>query len=333
MAAQGRRILIIDDDPDITRLLVRVLSRDDEKTITDACHTLGEGLERLAADEYDALALDLGLPDGSGVGNVLRVREQAPELPIVVVSGIGDEEVIFEAMQNGAQDYLIKGPLVPKMLSRALHYAISRKNSESEVQSTMAKLRRTLMGTVNVLATMIELRDPYTAGHERRVSQLACAIAPRMGLDEDHVEGLRVAASLHDLGKIAIPSEILSKPGQLTSIEFDMIKTHPQVGHDVLAEVEFPWPVSGIVLQHHERLDGSGYPAGLKEQDILPEAQIIGVADVMEAMSSHRPYRSAVGVDQALATISEHRGTFYSPQVVDICLALFEDEGFAWDED
>ena len=333
MAAEVTRILIIDDDTDITRLLVRVLSRDDENVDAVACHTLGEGLERLQAGSFDALALDLGLPDGSGVGNVLRVREQFPNSPIVVVSGVGDEDVIFEAMQNGAQDYLIKGPLVPKMLTRALHYAIDRKASENEVQSTMAKLRSTLQGTVNVLATMIELRDPYTAGHERRVSELACLIAPRMGLDEDRIEGLRVAASLHDLGKISIPSEILAKPGALSDVQFDMIKTHPQVGHDVLVEVEFPWPVADMVLQHHERLDGSGYPGGLVEKDILTEAQIISVADVMEAMSSHRPYRSALGVEAALAEISEHRGTLYSPQAVDVCIAMFKDEGFSWDSE
>lgn len=329
-----RRVLIVEDDPNVAALFRRALDNDAEWNVSSrAAQSLADACAALRNDAFHAIVLDLGLPDSAGAVNVRRVREEAPDLPILVVSGQGDESVIFEALQSGAQDYLIKGPLVMSLLSRALHYAVSRKESENAIQRTLRDLRRTLMGTVNVLAGMIELRDPYTAGHERRVSELACRIAAKIGFEEDRVEGLRVAATLHDVGKISIPSEILAKPGRLSDIEYDLIKTHPRVGHDVLRTVEFPWPVAEIVHQHHERMDGSGYPRGLKGEAILQEARIIAVADVIEAMSSHRPYRGALGVEKALDEISARRGEVYDAPSVDACLELFRKEGFMWDED
>jgi len=181
------------------------------------------------------------------------------------------------------------------------------------------------------MGATVEMRDPYTAGHERRVAELACRMAERMGLDADRVEGLRVASTLHDLGKISVPSEILAKPGRLSDVEYEMIKMHPKTGRDVLKTVEFPWPVAEMVYQHHERMDGSGYPRGLKGDDLLVEARIMAVADVVEAMSSHRPYRSSRGVEAALDEIGAQSGTLYFPPAVDACLALFRDEGFRWD--
>jgi len=185
------------------------------------------------------------------------------------------------------------------------------------------RFRRALYATVNVLGRSTELRDPYTAGHQRRVASLASAIGESLNLDREQLEGLRIAALLHDVGKTAIPAEILSKPGRLSDNEFQLIQLHPQTAHDLLSTVSFPWPIADAVLQHHERLDGSGYPSGIAGDEILLEARILAVSDVVEAMSSHRPYRPALGIDAALAEITKQKGAFYDPSIVDACLAVF----------
>lgn len=203
----------------------------------------------------------------------------------------------------------------------------TRKSAEA-LSESMANLKKTLDGTVRALATTIEIRDPYTAGHQRRVAQLACAIAGELGYSGDRLEGMQVIGFLHDIGKIVVPAEILAKPGELNDLEFNMIKAHAQVGYNILKGIEFPWPVSTAVLQHHERLDGSGYPGGLRGEDIILEARILAVADVVESMASHRPYRPALGIKSALHEISRHGGTRYDQSIVDVCLNLFHGKGF-----
>jgi PAS domain S-box-containing protein/putative nucleotidyltransferase with HDIG domain len=203
-----------------------------------------------------------------------------------------------------------------------------RKLAEDELKNGLKQLRKAMEGSVQAMALMVESRDPYTAGHQKRVSQLACAIAKEMGLPEDQIDGIRMAASTHDIGKIRIPADILSKPGKLEEIESMIVKAHPQVGFEVLSEIDFPYPVAEAVLQHHERMDGSGYPAGLKGDQIIIEARILGVADVVEAMASHRPYRPAIGIKEALQEISQNRGILYDPDVVDACTTLFQVNGF-----
>lgn len=203
-----------------------------------------------------------------------------------------------------------------------------RKQMEEELSRSLARLRSILGGVIQALASTIEARDPYTSGHQRRVANLARAIATEMGLSQEKIEGVRIAGLVHDIGKITIPAEILSKPGKLTEAEMDMVRTHPQVGYDILKEIEFPWPVAQIVLQHQERMDGSGYPAGLKGDEIILEARILAVADVVEAMSFHRPYRPAYGIDEALKEISRNRIVLYDPDVVDACVRLFKEKGF-----
>jgi len=174
------------------------------------------------------------------------------------------------------------------------------------------------------------MRDPYTAGHQRRVAELASAIAKEMRLPKEKIEGIHMAGLIHDIGKIAVPAEILSKPSKLSKMEMDLIKAHSQVGYELLKEIDFPWPVANIVLQHHERLDGVGYPQGLKGDEILLEARILAVADVVEAMASHRPYRPALGLDAALDEIKQGKGKLYEPAAVDACLVLFE-KGFTFE--
>lgn len=207
----------------------------------------------------------------------------------------------------------------------------TRKKAEKELQESWNRLHRALEGTVQAIATTIEMRDPYTAGHQRRVARLAEAIAMEEALPETRIEGLKLAAEIHDIGKIYVPAEILSKPTKLTELEYTIIKTHPEAGYEILKNIEFPWPIAQIVLQHHERMDGSGYPGGLKGEEILLEARILAVADVVEAMSSHRPYRPAFGLDMALEEIQANRVRLYGPDEVDACLRLFTEKGFSLD--
>jgi putative nucleotidyltransferase with HDIG domain/PAS domain S-box-containing protein len=206
----------------------------------------------------------------------------------------------------------------------------ARKRAEEMIQNSLEKLQRAFEGVVQAMSMAMEIKDLYTSGHQQRVAQLACAVAAELKFDGERIEGLRVAGLLHDLGKIAVASEILSKPGKINEYEIAIIKAHPQIGYDILKTIEFPWPVAQMVLQHHERLDGSGYPAGLKGEEIMLEAKILGVADVVEAMSSHRPYRPAIGINQALEEISQKKGLAYAPEVVDACLRLFHQRDFAF---
>jgi len=197
-------------------------------------------------------------------------------------------------------------------------------------QHSATRLQRSMEATIQVIAGTVEMRDPHAAGHQRRVAELATALARELGWSEDRAHGVHLAGVVHDVGRIKIPADILSKPGKLNRIEFELIKTHPEAGHEILKGVDFPWPIAQIVLQHHERLDGSGYPHGLKADDILLEARILAVADVVEAMASHRPYRPALGVDKALEEIGANAATTYDADVVRACIALFREKGFAF---
>ena len=201
-----------------------------------------------------------------------------------------------------------------------------------DLEKSLEKMQRILMQSVSALAAALSTRDPYTAEHQKKVVQLAAAIAAEIGLSRDQIEGLEVAGNLHDIGKIHVPLEILSKPGKLTDIEFSYVKTHSQSGYDIIKDIEFPWPVAEIVLQHHERLDGSGYPQGLSGDQILLEARIIAVADVVEAMASHRLYRPALGIEAGLEEITKHKGVLYDAAVVEACCRLFRELGFNWED-
>lgn len=218
-------------------------------------------------------------------------------------------------------------------VNKALEAEVSqRRKAGAELEESLKRVEKIMENTIRTMSLMVEARDRYTAGHQRRVTQLACAIAHGMGLSEEQTRTIRIAGLLHDLGKIHIPTEILSKPGRLTDIEFAMIKTHPRAGYEIVKTIEFPPPTAEIVLQHHERMDGSGYCAGLKGAEILLESRILAVSDVVEAMSSHRPYRPALGIEEALREIFKNRGRLYDPDVVDACLDLFEKKGFRFED-
>ncbi len=204
----------------------------------------------------------------------------------------------------------------------------NRKRMQLELQHSYEELKMVMNSTVQAITMTVEKRDPYTSGHQQRVAELTRAIARELGLSENQIEGIYIAAAIHDIGKISLPAEILSKPVQLSDIELSLIQTHSQTGYDILKGINFPWPIAEIVLQHHERVNGSGYPRRLAEDEILLEARIVGVADVVETMASHRPYRPSRGIDKALEEIAQNRGILYDPLVVDTCLKLFNEKGF-----
>jgi len=254
--------------------------------------------------------------------------------------------LLHDLMNRRSPSYTIEkrflrkdGRVVPGLLTTTFffdregdfRFGVASVQDISEHVGTREELRRAYEGAIDALTAALESRDPYTAGHQRRVTQLACAIADEIGLPKARRMGLRVASILHDIGKIAIPAEILTKPYGVSEVEYSLIKSHPAVAHDILKEIHFPWPVADIVLQHHERIDGSGYPAGLKGDAILLEARILAVSDAVEALSSHRPYRAARGVDDALEHIRENRTTLFDPDVVEACVCVFE-AGFRFED-
>ena len=224
---------------------------------------------------------------------------------------------------------LISGELEKTRLSEDLKLKINERDlAQKELTDSLQNLRTVFGGVMQAMAMVVEVKDRYTAGHQRKVADFARAIATEMNLSKEKIEGLRVAGSIHDIGKIAAPADILSKPSRLTDSEFNIIKNHSQVGYDILKPIDFQWPVADIVYQHHERMDGSGYPQGLKGDDILLEAKILAVADVVEAMLSHRPHRIALSVDEALGHITGNRGTLYDPEAVDACVRLITEKGY-----
>jgi len=308
MKKETLHLLILEDNPDDAELAVRELEKEGfvvEWSLVETEEAFREALNQ----RPEVILADYSLPSFDGLSALKIKQETIPEIPLIIISGKIGEELAVECIRLKVTDYVLKdklfrlGPVVKRALKEAQVYR-ERKQAEEKLRQSYKKLRKMLNDIVQTVALTVELRDPYTAGHQQRVSQLTSAIARQMNLSPDQVEGIYMTAILHDIGKISVPAEVLNKPGRLTEIERNMFRTHPQVGHDILKRIDFPWPLAKIVLQHHERMDGSGYPKGLKGDEILLEAKIIGVADVVEAMSSHRPYRPAHGIDKALEEIS-----------------------------
>ena len=216
-------------------------------------------------------------------------------------------------------------------VANVLAAALQREGVEAQCQERLDRQRNAMLEALQSMAVALEARDPYTVGHQRRVAKLAVAIGEVLGLDSQRLQGIRLAGIVHNIGKVFLPIDILGREGPLNAIEFGLVKTHPQLGHDLLQGMEFPWPLAEIVFQHHERLDGSGYPRGLREEQILPEARIITVADVVEAMVSDRRYRPARDIATALEEIAENKGRYYDPRVVEVCLELFREKSFDFD--
>ena len=247
-------------------------------------------------------------------------------LPLYLDEHVEGVLVLFAAEKNFFDEKEVR---LLSELAGDISHALDYLAKSRRVEKSKATLRRSLEATIEAIAAALEMRDPYTAGHQRRVADLTAAIAREMGLPQDKVEGIHFGALIHDLGKLQVPAEILAKPTRLSKVEFELIKAHPQAGYDIIKGIDFPWPVAAMVHQHHERLDGSGYPQGLKGDAIALEARILAVADVVEAMASHRPYRPGLGMEAALKEIIDKRGTFFDPDAVDACVRLFREGRFS----
>lgn len=232
-----------------------------------------------------------------------------------------------EVVRLGTESVLIQMAGAPVLVT-VMQDITYKFRAEEKVRDYVVRLEKSVLSTVSAVSQMMDMRDPYTQGHERRVGEIAADLAAEMGLDAEVQRGLRVAGAVHDVGKITVPAEILGKPGRLSAAEFEIIRTHAEQGYEVLKGIDFPWPVAEVARQHHERLDGSGYPRRLKGEEILLEARILAVADVVEAMASHRPYRPGLGIEAALAEIERGRGTAYDQNAADACLRLFREKGY-----
>lgn len=333
-------VLIVDDNATNIDLLVNTLKADNR---------LGIAKRGLAALEYaekyhpDLILLDIMMPemDGYEVCTRLKNNPLTESIPVIFITAMTETVNKTKGFSLGAVDYITKPFHAAEVKARVqAHLAMAMIKSElrSEnslleqmVQKKTMEIESMLQGIISSMAFMVEIRDPYTAGHQQRVAQLACAIAEKMGLSKATIEGLRIAALLHDVGKIRIPVSILNRTGQLLDAEMEVIKVHPQISYEILKNIPFPWPCARIVLEHHERLDGKGYPHGLQGDAILLESKILTVADVTEAKSSFRPYRPAQGIEAALTELRQHRGTLYDCSAVDACLLLFSEGNFQFD--
>jgi len=247
---------------------------------------------------------------------------------------IGRLEVCYteERTTGEVEPFLPEEKSLIEAICERMGKVVTRYTAQQNLQRSYEVLNKTFEDTILAFGTILEIKDRYTAGHQIRVANIAEAIAREMDLNNENVRITRIAGTIHDIGKIYVPADILSRPGKLSNLEFEIIKTNSQYGHDILKNIDFPWPIAQIVLQHHEKLDGSGYPNGLKGDEILLYTRILTVADVVEAMASHRPYRAALGIDKALQEISNNKGKLYDPDVVDACLRLFTQKGFKLEE-
>ncbi len=333
-------ILAVDDTPASLKLLTDILKAEGYEVRSAISGELA--LHAATVLPPELILLDISMPGMSGfeVCQQLKKQPQTRDVPVIFVSAMSETLEKLKGFELGAVDYVTKPYQREELMARVhTHLELHRLRNRLEemveertmsLKQSEAKLRASLFDSISAIAATVEMRDPYTAGHQRRVAEIAKAIAGELGLPEHQVEGIYLASVVHDVGKVRVPAEILSKPGTLTELEFSLIKQHSQAGYDILKEVDFPWQIAQFVLQHHERKDGSGYPQGLKGDDILLEARIISVADVIEAMASHRPYRPGRGIEAALVEISGKRDILYDPSIVDAALRLFHEKNFTF---
>ena len=356
-------ILIVDDEESILNSFKRILADGNYEIDTASNGLEGLNKLHAAQRPYSLIISDQRMPVMSGVQFFSQAKDIFPDAIRILLTGYADTCAVSEAINKGGVNLYFTKPWNEEELLLHLKQSFSKveimeenkrlvelikiKNKEllklnkileqktqdktddlcaqtEKLKDSYKKTQIILDGIVKTLSKIIETRDPYTSGHEDQVAKIACKIAKEMKLPEDQISAIHIAATLHDIGKISVPSEILTKPGRLSALEMEIIKTHCKVANDILINIEFPYPVAEIILQHHERMDGSGYPRGLKGDKIAIEARIIGAADVIDAMASYRPYRPALGVDAAIEEIVKFRGITYDPDVVDACLKIYK---------
>ncbi len=331
-------ILIVDDDTINIDILVEVLQ--DSHRIGIAKNGL-KAIEFVNNNKPDLILLDVMMPELNGfqVCEQLKSSDETKDIAIIFLTALQDTSNIRKGFELGAVDYITKPFNTVEVKARVQTHLSVKKLSEkladqnfvlqSMVEEKTHQINNVFKSTIQVMAQMVETRDPYIAGHQIRVAGLACVMAEKMEMSFEEIETIRIAGILHDIGKIRIPIDILNRPGGILGAEYELLKIHPQIGFELLSGIPFEQPIAQIVYQHHEKLDGSGYPRGITEKDILIEAKILTVADVVEAMSSHRPYREALGQDYALEEITKNQGIQYDVDAVKVCKELFL-EGFTF---
>lgn len=332
-------VLVVDDDTMNIDILLEVLQDEYQLGIAKSGQ---KALEFVRHNQPDLVLLDIMMPemDGYEVCRTLKSSPQTNDIAIIFLTALQDPANKTKGFELGAVDYItkpfntieVKARVQTHLSLRTMGKELANQNSilQQRVEEKTREIQRIHKSTIQVMAQMVETRDPYIAGHQQRVSSVACVIAEKMALPSKRVEILRIAGILHDIGKIRIPIDILNRPGPILEAEFELLKIHPQVGFDLLSEIPFDNDIAEIVYQHHEKLDGSGYPRGLTSDHILLEAKILCVADAMEAMVSHRPYRPTLGIDFALSEILKYSGIHFDEAIVESCRVLFEEDKFTF---
>lgn len=314
------KILIVDDEEPIRRMISILLKQSGYEVFLSACGK--DALKILETESIDVVVTDIAMPGMDGIELTKHIRRRF-DADVIMMTGHIKDLAYVDAITEGASDFVPK-PFDFEEFKIRLRRVLKERQILKELNENINSMKVMLDGVIHSLSYMVETRDPYTPGHQKRVSKIAGAVSQELGLSQDQVSAVQMAALIHDIGKNAVPVEILSKPGRLSEIEFNLIQTHSQVGYDIVKDIRFPMPIAEIIYQHHERLNGKGYPRGLKADEILLESKIIAVADVVDAMSSHRPYRPALGMDKALEEINKNRGIIYDSDVVDVCCRIME---------
>jgi putative two-component system response regulator len=341
------RILIVDDEDSIRHTLSRFLIK--EGYFVDVAENAIIGKRMFAEDPYDIVVSDIIMPKMTGIELMEHIRTTDAHCRILIMTGEATVETAARAVTAGANGYLNKPILKDAFLEQIkinvkaveenrqkLKVEIQQVQYRDMLETTVAEsnetLKRSMASIIHLLSDVTEYRDPYTSGHQRRVGNLAAAISKKMNHSKEFYDMVRAIGYIHDIGKIVVPSEILTKPGKINELEYKLIQMHAQSGFDMLKHVILPKNFAIAVGQHHERMDGSGYPNKLKGNEILLESQILIVSDVVETMMTHRPYRAALGVDKALEEIQDYRTTKYHPSVVDACVLLFQQDHYQLDD-
>jgi response regulator RpfG family c-di-GMP phosphodiesterase len=333
MKDQSIRALMVDDSPDDVCLLTHHIKKNGYGLIHERVEDAHSMKKALQEKQWDIIICDYTMPQFSVPAAIAILKESKADIPLIIVSGTSHDNIIEECMRLGARDYVSKNNLSRRcpVIERELETANVRNKCKwlkDELQGTIENFQNVFKTTMQFMVSAIEARDPYKRGHQLRTANLAYTIAAEMGLHQEIKEGIHMAGSIHDIGNLTIPAEILAKPSKLTDIEFSMIKEHCQNGYEMLKNVETAWPLAQVIYQHHERIDGSGYPLNLKNDEIIMEARILAVSDVVESMASYRTYRPALGIESALHEIKENRGILYDAIVADTCLKLFREKGY-----
>lgn len=324
-------ILVVDDEGAIKTMIQKSIEKAGYLCL--AARSGREAMGVLDRQAVDVVITDISMPGINGIELTRHVKKNYAS-DVIIMTGYVEDFRYEDIINLGASDFLQKPISIKELVVRLKRVLRERRileernQAELELKRGLQRIHKGFSGIIEAMQHAIEHRDPYTAGHQRKVANLAQAIAIELGLPKERIEGLRMAGLIHDLGKISVPSEILSRPRKLSTLEFGIMQTHPQVAYDILEPIEFPWSVADIIFQHHERLDGSGYPRGIFGDKILQEAKILAVADVVEAMASHRPYRPSIGIQFALDEVVKNMNKLYDPEVVETCLMLFQQKGF-----